>query len=144
MGISESNIIFLDTSYLVKLLRYAGKYSLSGLSFFEKTSQDKKILISTYVIEELSQDHVRSKIWIDDKLLFIKFLKKFLQKFGVFVYRSEDLDHKFLKYVKDKDDAMIIQDAVKSKSNWIITDNIKDFKVDLIYKDFGLKVKEKI
>jgi len=136
--------IFLDTSYIFKVLRFVSKFWYSNLIFFNKLVNWKIILISDYVIQELLQSHILLKLWYDDVQKFLYFLHNFLSKFWIEIFESKDLKEKYLQYVNDKNDAQILQDAIESWCNVLLTNNVKDFKVDLIEKNLWIKIVKKL
>jgi len=115
---------------------------LTGLEKFFKSHKNKKFFISYYVIEEVLKHY--KKFWISKEELF-EIISKFIQKYNIFVLKLDKKDEKlYLNYVNDPKDAQILADAIESWCNILLTDNLKDFKKELIEKDFWLKVVDKL
>jgi hypothetical protein len=68
----------------------------------------------------------------------------FKQFFGLHIIASSTLQKRFLTYVYDVDDAQILQDAVSIQADILLTNNLKDFRKDIIQKDFGMQVVDMI
>jgi predicted nucleic acid-binding protein len=132
--------IFLDTNFIFKLLRFVKKYGNIRATYVKRLANKYTLIISDYVVEELLHIHLQSKLWFEDKREFLYFLYKVLREFWIKIFESKKLADKYLKYVYDINDAQILQDAVESQSQVLFTDNIKDFKIDLIKEELGIIV----
>ena len=94
-----------------------------------------KIFLDTSYMFKVLRDNVQK---------FLYFLHNFLSKFWIEIFESKDLKEKYLQYVNDKNDAQILQDAIESWCNVLLTNNVKDFKVDLIEKNLWIKIVKKL
>ena len=127
--------IFLDSCVVFKLFR---QYIMwSNLSNSKLLQNDEYIyVISDYVIQE-----VIDNIEIKYKINWLEYVDWFLKitKFGIasFVW----IDKNIYMYTKDTDDAKILYDCIKSNCKILLTDNVKDFKIDNIYNDFDILVR---
>jgi len=68
-------------------------------------------------------------------------LKKLIQKyFQVTILKSnpKTIQKDFSKYTTDQNDAHIVAGAQASKVNFLVTYNLKDFKIEKIKKDFKI------
>ena len=132
--------IFLDTNIIFSLIYFMKKTNSLPNRFYYNT-RGNLLIVSKYVIYELEQ--LFTKLGID-KVLLRKYLEVLIKYLDIYIYESKSLKEEYLKYVFDEDDAQILQDAVESKSDILLTNNLKDFKVDLIEKDFWIKVVDKL
>ena len=135
--------VFVDTSIFFKWIMWFVRYKkLSFLEKFFNEFSNYKFYVSTYVIEEsiLHRDKLKlSKSQMETIIL------DFLKKFDIFVINSDiSWCEKYLSYVNDVDDTQILYDAVKAKADILFTNNIKDFKIDKIEKDFKIKVVDRL
>jgi hypothetical protein len=70
---------------------------------------------------------------------------KFLKKFNILVVDSTKVeDSNFSNYVNDPKDTQILYDAISAGSDILLTDNLKDFKIDEIQQKFNLKITNQI
>ena len=135
--------VFVDTSIFFKWIMWFVRYKkLSFLEKFFNEFSNYKFYVSTYVIEEsiLHRDKLKlSKSQMETIIL------DFLKKFDIFVINSDiSWCEKYLSYVNDVDDTQILYDAVKAKADILFTNNIKDFKIHKIEKDFKIKVVDRL
>ena len=91
------------------------------------------------MIIELFTERALKKLKTNKKHLK-QILLTFLKETNIKMINSKSLNQKFLNYVNDIKDWQILQDAVNSRCNIILTYNIKDFKTDLISKNFNIQI----
>ena len=132
--------IFLDTNIIFSLIYFMKKTNSLPNRFYYNT-RGNLLIVSKYVIYELEQ--LFTKLGID-KVLLRKYLEVLIKYLDIYIYESKSLKEEYLKYVFDEDDAQILQDAVESKSDILLTNNLKDFKIELIEKDFKIKITDKL
>ncbi|MBI2330032.1 hypothetical protein HYU94_01460 [Candidatus Daviesbacteria bacterium] len=53
---------------------------------------------------------------------------------------KEEILNQYGNYSYDIEDIHIVAGAVKAKSKFLVTFNIKDYKIDKIYQAFGIRV----
>ena len=69
-------------------------------------------------------------------------MKKY--KIQYFLWELVPENSEFFNYVNDLKDTQILYDAILSKSDILLTDNLKDFKIDEIQQKFNLKITNQI
>jgi hypothetical protein len=57
---------------------------------------------------------------------------------------SKSFPESIYGYVTDEYDAQILADALAIQADYLITNNLKDFNITMIEKDFGLKISSQI
>jgi len=132
--------IFVDSSIFFKWIYGFLKYE--HLNIVSRIlEQWNKLYISEYVINELID-----KIWkfkyIKTENELVDVLREFRNQYSLNIISTKlaSLQDNYLNYVNDPKDVQILADAVCSWCNILLTDNLKDFKIDLIKKDFGIEV----
>ena len=111
------------------------------LSFFQKF-HNCQFFVSTYVLQELLLHH--KKFWLSQQELENKIIS-FLKKFNILAVNSTKIENsKFSSYVNDSKDTQILYDAILSESDILLTDNLKDFKIDEIQQKFNLRITNQI
>jgi len=128
-------VIFCDTNKLWWVLKKYVNWHFSDDDFFVQLSKINKVYVNTIIVEELFYTHNRSNSPIT-KLQVHDFLKKI----WCLIFSSRFPDDKYQIYVKDPNDAQILQDAVDVKANILLTYNTKDFLIDKISQHFGIFV----
>lgn len=130
------HIIFTDTNKIfglfVRILQWK-TIERSILSLIAHTG-NMCFVISSYVIQELLEKCDRDWISYTDQ-----HIENFISQTW-FVFRKSHIPvAKYKNYVSDIDDAQIVQDAVENNTQYILTNNLKDFCKTAIYEDFGIK-----
>ncbi len=129
-------IIFCDTNKLYGLFVRWCQHEPIAHSYLKELSLIHDIYISDTVLDELVtimwENH-----WIFANPDIVFWFKQF---FGLHIIASKKLESKYLSYVHDHDDAQILQDAVSVQADILLTNNLKDFIIAKIYKDFALQV----
>ncbi len=123
--------IFLDTNVLFSALM-----SQSGAAFELFRLAEKgvvKLMTSDQCLLELQS--------IQKSVKFLIPLQAFLKQYPLVIF---DLSHggslQYPRYVFDADDAHVLAGAHQSQSEFLATFNIKDFRTDLIFQDFRIRV----
>jgi len=130
--------VFIDTNIIFKWLLWKIKWNKLE-KFISINYPNYKFFISDYVIIELFTERALKKLKTNKKHLK-QILLTFLKETNIKMINSKPLNQKFLNYVNDIKDWQILQDAVNSRCNIILTYNIKDFKTDLISKNFNIQI----
>lgn len=122
-------IIFLDANII-----FSASYTDKGTSFYLVTLSDKYIQVTTssQCLEE-AQYHFfkRYNNNISKELLLnVKIDQTF----------DNELEKEFLKFVNDDNDAHVLVSAYYAKAKYLVTGNLKDFKVNEIYEHFRISV----
>lgn len=123
--------IFLDSDVVISSL-----LSQTGASDAVINNTNLSSFISNFSHEELKR--TIGKLGVDQKELE-DMLKKRVKIIKVKNNKEEILD-KFESYVHDIEDAHIVAGAKEAKVKFLITFNIRDYKIERIHKDFGIKV----
>ena len=94
-----------------------------------------KVVVSELVLKEIV-DNIELKN--SAKLLLAK---KFLLSFPLMVVKNpKEKDLSAAKFIADKKDRPILMAAKNASCNFLITGNLKDFKIKKIKKKYGLQV----
>jgi len=135
--------VFVDTSVFFKWLYWFFRYW--KLKFLEEIFKIYEFVISNYVINELLEKREKISKDLSEKD-FLRLLWDFLNLYSVDIIKTNlvPLDSNFFDYVNDINDTQILYDAVKAKADILFTNNIKDFKIDKIEKDFKIKVVDRL
>lgn len=123
--------IFVDSDVIIAALLSQEGASHLFLFGIKKPIQP---YISTVSLKELKI--VTKRIKIEQKLLD-KLVKKIFTIVKIKETFSKIID-KYSSYVHDRYDAHIVAGAVESKSRFLITYNIKDYKIENIKRAFGI------
>ncbi|MDO8609333.1 MAG: putative toxin-antitoxin system toxin component, PIN family [bacterium] len=123
--------IFVDSDVIISSL--ISNTGAAHLLLFNIDNPIKRY-ISIFSLKELKI--VTERLEIDQKILtrLIKYkfivvkIKKTLAK----------IKQQYSSYVNDPNDAHIVTGAIESKSRFLITYNIKDYKIENIKRDFGI------
>jgi putative PIN family toxin of toxin-antitoxin system len=123
--------VFLDTNVLFSAL-----LSIHGAAFeLFRLAKEEKILLMT------SDQCVAELKSLEKNVKFLIPIQDFLKAFPIALITLEKKDSdSYLPYVLDLHDAHVAHGAVQSKAQFLITFNTKDFKRDLIFKDFQIRV----
>jgi len=125
--------IFIDSDVVISSL-----LSQSGAS--NAVIQDHHNRLSAFVSnfsrEELNKTADKLRI---DKNKLERILKDKLKLIKL-KQDKEDILNKYGSHTYDIEDAHIVAGAVEAKSKFLVTFNIKDYKIDKIYQDFGIRV----
>ncbi len=135
-------IVFADTNKLFRAFCYRKQdpYRLYSSWIFEYTNTvSYEFIISDFVISELERIYIR-KVWYTTK----NEIEEFFNDLWFEIYTVDGDEDVFLRYVQDIADANIVMGAQATKADYIRTDNLKDFNIDLIYMDFWIQVISKL
>lgn len=123
--------VFLDSDVIISSL-----FSNIGASYQLINNKDALCFISNISLKELLL--VVKRLNLDNKK-FDGMVKENLKTtdLSVDVYQIKT---NYKKYVKDINDAHIVAGAVKSKVNFLITYNIRDFEVNKIKEKYNIKI----
>ncbi|MBD3280340.1 PIN domain-containing protein [Candidatus Dojkabacteria bacterium] len=115
--------IFLDTDVLISSI-----LSSRGASYWliHKT-ENLNLYTNSETLEELNKVVTRNKLTAD---------KIYLEKLIVNTDRTEYSD--FQSLLNDRNDEHILRGAVNSNSEYLVTFNKKDYKIDLIRATFNI------
>ena len=117
-------LVTLDTNIIYQALK-----SASGASFFifQQVRERKiQIALSVSLFEEY-EDVLKREKSLKDFGLDIEDIDKFL-RFIAYVGKPYTIYYLFRPNLKDENDNMVVELAVTSQSDYIVTSNIKDFK----------------
>lgn len=123
--------VFVDSDVIISSL-----ISSKGAAFHLLNQTKENFYISNSSVDEL--EIVVKRLNIDTKKLD-KLLSSALKKVNI----GEDLSQikkQFALYVRDPNDCHIISGTKAAKAKFLITYNIRDFKVDKIKKDLNIIV----
>ena len=120
--------VFLDTDILISAL-----LSKTGASSEVLKIKGFQKIISNTVKSELKEVCARLNISHREKLL------KNIDCISLNLPKQRIIKN-YLEYVFDEKDSHIIAAAVKSKSKFLLSYNIKDYKIDKIRNNFGIIV----
>ena len=122
--------VFLDTDVLISAL-----LSQKGASYKLINDTKFKKIISKTITEETNEVSRRENI---NKGAVRAILKK--TKITSLFLSKEKLLKTYSKYVFDEEDSHVVAGAYISKSNFLLTHNIKHYHVIKIKNDLGIKV----
>ena len=130
-------IVFTDTNKLFGLFRAMILHNSNfSWSVFVEYIKNNTVYISTFVLSELSNISIRKWLSISDSDI-----KTFVEKTWLRVYESSFVGvEEYHKYVLDKEDAQIVQDAVEIEATHILTNNLKDFHKEYIFSKFNISI----
>ena len=124
--------IFLDSDVVISSL-----ISKSGVAYLLINSSfpNLGLFVSNLSVQEITK--VSKRLNLDQKRL-----KVAIGKLDKIMMEDQliDIKKKYRDYVSDIDDTHIVAGAVKSKARFLISYNIKDFKVGKIKQDFNIIV----
>ena len=123
--------VFVDSDVIISSL-----ISQKGASFLLLSKKDQNYYISDFSKKELTIVSERLKIDKDELSFTIKNKLKI-------VTIKDDLDNikaRFGQHTRDPNDAHVVAGSVKAKAQFLLTYNLKDYKIDKIKKDFGIIV----
>ena len=123
--------VFIDSDVIISSL-----LSPTGASHIIVDSSDLRSCISNFSLEELNR--VVGKLGVDKNKLG-RLLKSGLKTIKIKLEKEEILD-KFSIYTNNVEDAHIVAGAKVSKSKFLVTFNTKDYTIEKIGKDLGIKV----
>lgn len=125
---SDANI-FVDSDVIISsLLSQTGAAHLllyqTNLKLFISNLSYKELAIVT---DELNISKDRFRSLVKNRLQNVKLNET-----------SKELKTKYKQYTNDPNDTHIVAGSVKSEANFLISYNIRDFKVDRIKTDLGI------
>lgn len=123
--------IFLDSDVVVSSV-----LSKTGSAFFVLTSSKLSLFVSNYSKNELRK--VAKRTNLDFKAITDMLSKN--KKIFVLKKPLKTLKKEYRKFVRDEDDAHIVAGAVAVKAEFLLTYNLRDFRIDKIKSDFGILV----
>lgn len=122
--------VFLDTDVLISAL-----LSDKGASYKLINEMKVKMIISKAIVAEITEVARREDI---DKAAVRTILKK--TKLIHLLFPKQKILQKYSKYVFDEQDSHVIAGAHISKSDFLLTHNIRHYHVVKIKNDLGIKV----
>ena len=126
-------IIFYDTNKLYGAYRYFLLHqNLSEKSILKKICLIHEVYISTFVAKELNRIMPLSPD--------VDMVKSFCKHTKINIITSWDIAPTMDTYVNDPFDVQILQDAINIYADILLTDNLKDFKINEISEQFWLIV----
>lgn len=122
--------VFLDTDVVISAL-----LSKTGVSYETIENSKVKKTISKIVKKEVEE--VAKKLDIDPQNV-----KKVLNKIDIISLKltKEKLLRNYKKYVLDDKDSHVVAGVNISKSKFLLTHNVRNYKIDKINADFGIIV----
>lgn len=123
--------VFIDSDVIISSL-----ISQTGASNIILNNPHLKTLISNFSSEEL--ERITNKLKIDKSKLE-KLLKRKLEIIKLKLDRKEIID-KYSAYTNDISDAHIVAGAKISKAKFLVTFNVKDYKVQEILQELDIRV----
>lgn len=130
-SVSQLIKIFIDSDVIISSL-----LSQTGATYIILNSIFLKAFISNFSYEELNR--VVNKLEIDKNRLE-KLVKERLKTVKIGLDKDEILN-KFGNYAYDMEDVHIVAGSKVAKAKFLITFNIKDYKIKEIYRGLGIKV----
>ena len=115
--------IVLDTSVLVAAARSRNGASFQLLSMLPTTRFDFALTIPLYTEWQAvltRQEHIPPGVGVDGVLGYLRYL--------VSLAHHQDVHFLWRPFLHDPDDDMVLECAVASGSQYIVTHNIKDFR----------------
>lgn len=125
--------VFIDSDVVISsLLSSTGASNVVIKDYYSQL----KLIVSNISSEELIR--TADKLGIDKN----KLAKALKDKFKIIKLRQdkEKVINKYGNYTYDIQDTHIVAGASEAKSKFLLTFNIKDYKIDEIYQDFGIRV----
>lgn len=124
-------IVFLDTNVLfsAQLSEEGAAFEVLGLSqqnVFDAWTSDI-CLAELESIEHKARPGLRSSA-------------ELLKRFPLSILALQKREDHFSKYVVDLHDSHVVEGAFRAKADFLITFNTKDFRRDLIFQDFQIRV----
>lgn len=124
--------VFIDSDVVISSL-----LSSSGASniVIRKNVNRLRSFISNISYEELERTVDRLGIDKND-------LEKVIKKLKIINLRGDkaEIIKQYGNYAHDIGDVHIVAGAAKARSKFLVTFNTKDYKIDKIYQDFGIRV----
>lgn len=124
--------IFADSDVVISSLIS----ELGAAYYLINRVKNLKLIISNYSKEELNIVCTRLNI---NKLKLKKLIKGRFEVIKV-EKNIKEIKHQFKDYTLDPNDAHIVAGAELSQADFLITYNLKHFKVDKIKKDLGIYI----
>lgn len=129
--------IFLDTNKIFGAYRYFVYHDFSLWdSKLVELAKKNRLVISYFVLQEIIEICKRQAIPISTQMV-----ENFCNYIWISLTTSTKLSTMVLPYVNDSNDAQILHDATSVQANILLTNNLKDFNIDAIQKDFNIEVK---
>lgn len=123
--------VFIDSDVIISSL-----ISSKGAAFMLLNNPNVLKLISNYSLLEVNEVITRLELNLGK---FEKLKEQYLTLVNLQTSLS-DIKSKFGDYIIDVDDTHIIAGAKTAKAGFLITYNLRDFKIDKIKKDLGIIV----
>lgn len=108
--------------------------SRSGAAYFLLSTTSLQLFISSLSKKEL--ETVVKKLGIESNRLTTLIENNL--KVAMLLESLPEIKESFKRYVLDENDAHILAGAKAAKADFLITYNVKDFKIDKIKKDLGI------
>lgn len=121
--------IFVDSDVIISSFM-----SQSGAAYFLLSTTSLQLFVSSLSKKEL--ETVVKRLGIKSNMLAA--LIKNNLKVTMLLESLPQIKESFKQYVLDENDAHILAGAKAAKADFLITYNIKDFKIDKIKKDLGI------
>ena len=121
--------IFVDSDVIISSF-----LSQSGAAYFLLGTASLQLFISSLSKKEL--ETVVKRLGIESNMLTT--LIENTLKVTMLLDSLPEIKESFKQYVLDENDAHILAGAKAAKADFLITYNVKDFKIDKIKKDLGI------
>lgn len=115
--------VIIDTSVLVAAARSRNGASYQLLSMLPSSDFEIALTVGLYIEWQAvltRPEHLPSGVTVDAALGFLGYL--------VSIAHLQDVHFLWRPFLRDPDDDMVLECAVASRSQFIVTHNIKDFK----------------
>lgn len=122
--------VFLDTDVIISSI-----LSETGASYEIIRSSEFVKIISISVQKELVEVGLRKNV--DSRKLGLRLSK--VKTIAAHLSKSEVLK-RYGRYVNDEKDSHVVAGAVKSKSDYLLTFNVKHYQIERIKTDLGVTV----
>lgn len=123
--------VFVDSDVIIASLlsSHGASYHLLNSTEFEFV----KFFISDFSILEL-REVVKRRLIKQERLDSLVKKRLTVKK----LHQAEDIFSRFSSYVFDPEDAHIVAGARQTKSKFLVSFNLKDYKADRLKKDFNI------
>lgn len=121
--------VFVDSDIII-----SAQLSSAGAAHFLLNKTNLSLFVSNLSLVELKRVAARHKINNDKLLTFIKLRFSQVRLTEGF----KEIEGRFRNYTNDPDDIHIVAGAVRANVEFLLTYNLRDYKIDEIKKDLGI------
>ena len=123
--------VFVDSDIVI-----SSQLSNIGAAYFLLNKTNLSLFVSNLSLVELQRVATRHKI---NNAQMLSFIKKRFSHVNL-TEEFKEIESQFNSYANDPNDIHVIAGAVRANVNFLLTYNLKDYKIDKIKKDFGIIV----